>query len=70
MPLKQKLAEVKLPDTAERERMCICALIHVFLCKEKNIRTLALTKCRVKSTYSFPGLFSSAPSTGIELTLL
>lgn len=70
MPLKQKLAKVKLPDSAERERMYIRALIHVFSCKEKKIRTLALTKYRVKFMYSFPGLFSSAPSTGIELTLL
>lgn len=71
MPLKQKLAKVRLPNGAERERMCTHAQIHVFLWKEnENIGTLALTKCKVKSTYGLPGKFSCVLSTAIELTLL
>lgn len=62
MPPKQKSAKVRLLDGAER--MCIHAQIHVLLYKEnQNIKTLALTKCKVKSMYGFPGLFSCVPST-------
>lgn len=66
MPMK--LAKDYL--TLQKDNVYICRNLCFYVKKIKILELLPLTKCKIKSTYSLPELFSRVPSTAIELILL